>query len=65
MIDLGTFSGYALMFWLVRMTSYAIIVLAIWGLIDPKKFFGGRVYALIGLMMAGELYIMSMVMANY
>ena len=65
MIDLGNFNGYRVMFWLVRLTSYVIIILAIWGLIDPNKFFGGRIYALVGLMIAGELYVASMVMANY
>ena len=64
MIDLGLVSGYDLMFWLIRLLSYFIIILAIWGLIDPQKFFGGRVYALVGLMLAGELYVASMVMAN-
>ncbi len=65
MIDLGSFNGYMVVYWLIRLLSYATAIMAIWGLYDPQRFFGERVFAGIGLFMSGQIYLFSMIMARH
>lgn len=62
MIDLENFSGYLVVYWMIRLLSFAIAIMAVWGLYDPRRFFGERIFAGIGLFMSGQIYLFSMIM---
>ena len=57
--------GYIIIFMIVRLMSYSIALMAVWGIYDPDRFFGGRIFAGIGLFMSGQIYLISLVMEHY
>ena len=54
------FGGYYIVFILMRLLAIAVAIMAVWGLFEPHRFFGTRVFAAIGLFMAGQIFLFSL-----